>query len=647
MHTPTPLTAIVDLLELQHLDLAPDASRVAYSVSPAGQVGERHLTTLHVIPTNGDSTPTDLTDVEAHYQQPTWSPDGSRLAVLADRDEAGRAQIWLLTPGLTNPQVVSALPAGVRAFAWSPDGRTLACTGLRTASPDRSAAIVVDDEPRAALWLIDVATGAASARIVSPDGWHVGGYVSRGFEWLPDGSGLIVLAGRSARTNDRIRSAIYHLALDGAFTHIADVEGATRDPLPSPDGTALALIAADGHIPARWALQVMPLGGGASRLVLPDFDGTVDGVTWLSDSQRVVAQISVHQESKLATVDTETGDVQWHPQPNDARGEMIGNASIRAKAYAQAYGWASDTSAGDIWFRSTRPGAEPILTRLTDLNPWLREQTLGEVRQVAWAASDGMQIEGVLILPVGYTDGAVPLMTHIHGGPAGAWTHRCYLGWHDWGQMLAQRGMAVFLPNPRGSTGRGSAFLSAIVDSYGEPDLHDILAGIDHLVTEGIADPKRLVVGGWSGGGYLTNRMITHDAARERFRCAIAGAGVSNWISFLGTADIRDVFSRYVTEPAHDPEPAWALSPVRLISQVSTPTLYLQGEADPRVPVGQSFEMYAGLRVRGVETQMVLYPGARHDIFMRGQQLDLLERVIRWYCEHLDLDPLLDDATSA
>ena len=86
---------------------------------------------------------------------------------------------------------------------------------------------------------------------------------------------------------------------------------------------------------------------------------------------------------------------------------------------------------------------------------------------------------------------------------------------------------------------------------------------------------------------------------------------------------------------------------MRLISQVSTPTLYLQGEADPRVPVGQSFEMYAGLRVRGVKTQMVLYPGARHDIFMRGQQLDLLERVIRWYCEHLDLDPLLDDATSA
>jgi dipeptidyl aminopeptidase/acylaminoacyl peptidase len=244
-----------------------------------------------------------------------------------------------------------------------------------------------------------------------------------------------------------------------------------------------------------------------------------------------------------------------------------------------------------------------------------------------------MGIEGLLILPVGYQEGErYPLLTHIHGGPASAWTWKLYAGWHDWGQIMAQRGFAVFLPNPRGSTGRGVEFLCAIVNSYGEPDFDDIMSGIDHLIEEGIADPERLVVGGWSGGGYLTNVAVTRT---DRFKAAISGAGTSNWISDLGTLDIRNVFTRYVGNIEDDPELAWRLSPIRNIRNARTPTLILTGDGDPRVPPAQSYEMYEGLKAVGVEAKLVLYPREPHSIMERNHQIDLLERVVDWFERHL------------
>ena len=175
----------------------------------------------------------------------------------------------------------------------------------------------------------------------------------------------------------------------------------------------------------------------------------------------------------------------------------------------------------------------------------------------------------MLILPVGYAAGQrYPLLTDIHGGPMGAYSHMLYAGGHAWGQFLAQRGYAVLLPNPRGSSGRGTAFLSAITDCYGEPDWQDIMAGIDHVIEQGIADPEQLVVGGWSGGGYLTDSPITHT---DRFKAAVSGAGIANWVSFQGTSDIRGVFDRYLGRIDEDPETAWRLSPIRMIANAKTP----------------------------------------------------------------------------
>jgi dipeptidyl aminopeptidase/acylaminoacyl peptidase len=271
--------------------------------------------------------------------------------------------------------------------------------------------------------------------------------------------------------------------------------------------------------------------------------------------------------------------------------------------------------------------------RLTDLNPWMRDFEFGETRELRWASTDGMAMQGLLILPVGYQAGQrVPLLTHIHGGPCSAWTHRLHATWHNWGQFMAQRGYAVFLPNPRGSSGRGTQFLCEIVGCYGEPDWEDINSGIDYLIEQGIADPEQLVVGGWSGGGFLTNWAITHS---DRFKAAVSGAGIANWVSFQGTADVRSVFDRYLGPVDREVETHWRLSPIRTIADATTPTLILYGEADQRVPVSQGYELYEGLKSRGVETQLVAYPREPHGIGERKHQLDLLQRVIDWYDRHL------------
>jgi dipeptidyl aminopeptidase/acylaminoacyl peptidase len=286
-------------------------------------------------------------------------------------------------------------------------------------------------------------------------------------------------------------------------------------------------------------------------------------------------------------------------------------------------------SHGDVYVADLGGPAKKV----TDLNPWTRDYQWGETRELSWTSTDGLDIEGLLILPVGYQEGTrYPLLLHIHGGPCGAWTTHLFANWHDWGQFLAQRGYAVLMPNPRGSSGRGSEFLCGITGCYGEPDFEDLMTGVDYVIEQGIADPDQLVVGGWSGGGFLTNWTITHT---DRFKAAISGAGISNWVSFQGTADVRSVFDGYLGRVDEDPDTHWRLSPIRYIANAKTPTLILYGEADERVPVTQGYELYEGLKSRDVETQLVAYPREPHGLAERKHQLDLLGRVIAWYDGHL------------
>lgn len=256
------------------------------------------------------------------------------------------------------------------------------------------------------------------------------------------------------------------------------------------------------------------------------------------------------------------------------------------------------------------------------------ELAVGETRTVRWKSVDGLEIQGILILPVGYTEGErVPLITWVHGGPAWLYTHAYQAGGRGL-QMLAGAGYAVFLPNPRGSNGWGVPFLEQNIGDFGGKDYEDIISGIDALVGQGLVDPERLGIGGWSYGGFMTAWAISQTT---RFKAAIVGAAITNWRSFHGAAHIG-LWDR-VSMRANPYELGGLYdqrSPISFVEHVTTPSLVLHGERDRIVPVDQGYEWFRALKDRGVPVEMVVYPREGHGISEHLHQLDRLRRWLAW-----------------
>jgi dipeptidyl aminopeptidase/acylaminoacyl peptidase len=202
------------------------------------------------------------------------------------------------------------------------------------------------------------------------------------------------------------------------------------------------------------------------------------------------------------------------------------------------------------------------------------------------------------------------------------------MGAHNWGQALAARGYAVLLPNPRGSTGRGGEFTRSNRYDFGGGDYNDIMAGVDHLIARGIADPDRLGVCGWSYGGFMTAWVVGQTT---RFKAAVAGAPPTNWVSKIGTTDIGPANAWNIGLVHQEPDQVWERSPIRYVGKVTTPTLLVGGDADKRVPITQAQEFHWGLKGTGVETELVIYPRQKHGFHERAHQLDLAQRVCDWF----------------
>ena len=632
------------------IQLSPDGQQVAYVTGLLSKEEGPPASTIWLVAASGGPS-RRLTAGETGDGSPRWSPDGKHLAFVSDRKERGKPQLYLLDLAGGEAVRLTEHEGGAGGQQWSPDGALLAYTSMSAQSDDEKEhrkehdELVLDEwTKRAGLYVIDVPADAASlapdalpeARRVTPQDRNVGGFVDGGFNWAPDSQGFVVVASNSPRAEDLTTPEMLLVDLKGETTSLGSYDFFST-PKFSPDGSTLAFIGPEDVIPATGVLQTMPAQGGERTLLMQGYENTFQGCDWLPDGDRLLALSEEGQRNRMVVVDPESkelhaADAFKHLDHPVTFGSWFGPAYSLAKdGKTIAFVAAADATLGDIYVTTLDSAQAP--RKLTDLNPWTRDYEYGATRELTWTSTDGLEIQGLLILPVGYQEGTrYPLVMQIHGGPAGAWTHHLYANWHDWGQFLAQRGYAVFMANPRGSTGRGTAFLKGIVNCYGEPDWQDLISGVDQLIADGIADPDQLVVGGWSGGGFLTNWTITHT---ERFKAAVSGAGISNWVSFQGTADIRTVFNRYLGPVDTEPEGHWRLSPIRYIAKATTPTLILYGAADERVPVTQGYELYYGLKGLGVETKLVAYPREPHIIMERKHQLDLLTRVIDWFDSHL------------
>ena len=282
--------------------------------------------------------------------------------------------------------------------------------------------------------------------------------------------------------------------------------------------------------------------------------------------------------------------------------------------------------------REVSAGSPDGLIRVSDTRPELRGIAWGTQERLSWRAPDGLELDGVLVLPPGHgqADGPFPLVTMIHGGPYSRWADELMAGWWSWGQWLAAAGFAVFHPNPRGGQGHGQAFAAAVARAVGQDEWTDVLAGIDTLVADGVADPARLGIAGWSHGGFMAAWAVTQTG---RFRAAVMGAGIADWAIQVGAgeqgraeADLGGSFGWEGPGPyRHD-----QLSPISYAGNVTTPVLILHGEDDTNVPVGQAMYFHRALTQFGAEHELVTYPRENHSFTERAHQIDVLERARSW-----------------
>jgi dipeptidyl aminopeptidase/acylaminoacyl peptidase len=268
---------------------------------------------------------------------------------------------------------------------------------------------------------------------------------------------------------------------------------------------------------------------------------------------------------------------------------------------------------------------------VTDINGWARGKATLLKQPFRWKGAGGMEMEGLLVKPAGVQPGKkVPLLTIVHGGPAGSFADNFSVRRGAYPiQLFAQIGFAVFTPNPRGSGAYGEEFRAANVRDWGEKDYEDIMSGIDALVAQGVADPNRLGIMGWSYGGFMTSRVITKT---KRFAAASVGAGVTDTFSFVGTTDIPPFLRSYFGAwPWEDSAMYASHTAIFNVKGVTTPTLIQHGESDARVPISQGWELYVALKEQKVPVEFVTYPRQGHGFVEPKLIRDAMRRNIDWF----------------
>jgi dipeptidyl aminopeptidase/acylaminoacyl peptidase len=650
--SPTPrklvLSDLHQLREVSAPEMSPDGVWVAYTVSSADTVTDRSDSDLWMTSWDGKRT-VRLTTSKSSEGTPRWSPDGRYLAFLSDRDDPRDVQqVWLLDRTGGEAERVTNLPGGVSEYAWSPDSRRLA---LIAADPDPDSPagadsgkkttprpIVIDrfhfkedetgylDDQRDHLYLFDLTS--RKAEILTP-----GSYTEGSISWSPDGRSLAFV---SRRRPDFDRTNNWDLYVVAATPGAAPRQLTTfsgpdmdpgwggRPPAWSPDGKYLAYVQGGPLKLIYYAgqkLAVVPVAGGSERVVTPALDRNVLSPTWSADGTRILFMLEEDRVMQLASVAAAGGSVQ----PLTGGRRTVGDYSVGRGGKVALL---ASTPATPHEVFALEGGELRPLSRQNE--PWLRSVQLAPVEEISFRSRDGTPVNGFLVRPHGYRQGTrVPTVLKIHGGPVWQFYNEFNLEW----QLLAAEGFAVVAANPRGSSGRGEKFSTAIWADWGNKDGQDVLAAVDYAVAQGVADSTRLGVGGWSYGGILTNQVIARDT---RFKAAISGAGQSNALAGYGTDQYVREYEAELGTPWSNTEAWMRVSfPFFHADRIVTPTLFLCGEKDSNVPLLNSEQMYQALKSLGRETQLVIYPGEYHEIRKPSYERDRLQRYVDWYRKYL------------
>ncbi|HET6583912.1 MAG TPA: S9 family peptidase, partial [Nannocystaceae bacterium] len=563
---------------------------------------------------------------------PQFAPDGESIAYLGRREGESTTQVYRIAIAGGEAERLTDTRTSVRELEWSPDGNAIAYTTEVEPTAEEKAAKIAGrdwklgdvDGTRRQLFVLTL--GDDEAKAVTPREFHV-----ERFRWSPRGDAFALVGGERADVDATMMyGGVFEVARAGGVPQrLCPTQGKLGTLAWSPDGSTVAFLgASDLHDPTPGVVFTVPAAGGKARARTLAYAGTGQWLAFTGNdtlvvlanegTQSAVQRLSLRDDA-LARV-TKDGPV-CHDVDVARQGTVLACAGDTAEHPAE------------LFVGSTRGGK---LRRLSHSNPQLERKRLGAQQVVKWNGPDGLEIAGVLTKPVGWSARTrYPLVVLPHGGPEGI----SLAGWNTRAgypaQLFATRGYMVLEPNYRGSSGRGVAFGKADQKDLGGKEFADVLAGIDMLVEQGLVDPERVGMGGWSYGGYFSGLAATQHT--KRFRAAMVGAAITDWMSFTGTTEIEHENSlvHWNLWPYDEHELAWMRSPMAHTKGAKTATLVVHGLDDSRVPPEQAKELYRALRHAGVTTELVLYPREGHGLAERAHQIDFVGRYLDWFDEHL------------
>jgi dipeptidyl aminopeptidase/acylaminoacyl peptidase len=570
---------------------------------------------------------------KAHYGHLAWSPDGRKLAYLCDREKPGQFQIYLSGLDGRPPRRVTNLSGFVAHLHWSPDGKQLSFLFIenasRAAGPTQAAAretgVIEESAEEQRLVLLDLSSGELHP--ITPADLYIYEY-----EWSPDGKQLTATAAHGSGDNNWYIAQLYTIdAATKSMKSIYKPPLQIAEPHWSPDGRTIAFIA--GLMSDEGAtggeIYTIPAAGGEPKNITPGIQASPHWLTWLPSGAEILFSEIIDGESGLAKISLSDGKVAqlWKgPETIVSEGGRL-SVSLARDGNTSALVRQSYHRPPEIW-------AGPIGSwkQITHANENVRGPILGEAKSIHWQ-SDSFTVQGWLLYPRDFDPAKkYPLLVAVHGGPAWARLPAWPAVSFDL-SLLSPEGYFVLFPNPRGSYGQGERFTQANVKDFGYGDFRDIMAGVDEVLRTAPVDKNRCGIAGWSYGGFMTMWAVTQT---NRFRAAVAGAGICNWQSYYGENGIDQWMIPYFGASVYDDPAVYAKSsPITFIKKVKTPTLVLVGERDVECPTPQSYEFWHALKTLGVKTQLVVYKDEGHSIANQEHRRDILRRTVKWMNENL------------
>jgi len=627
---PAVATAQTGVRRFTHVALSPNGKRVAW-IGP-GPSADRSVQVVSL--TDAAFHPSALAVSEADSASESelaWAPDNARLAVFGTANH-GSAALWIFdSSGAARRKVI---PGALHDIRWSPDGTRIAAlysspeeqANSPVAATPRDTGVMDSHIDRQHLAIIDPASGEMKV-IGAPDV-----YVYE-YDWAPDGAHFVVTQARGSGNNNWWVAKLSAMdASSGELRQIAAPKHQIASPRWSPDGSTIAYIGglmSDQGVTGG-DLFVVPAAGGVPRNVTPRLKSSIASFSWTGP--REVLTVGYAQgSSQVATIDTKTGTptVAWTGDEHLSIGTNSGVAGVSPSANGEVMAAVHESFAGapDVWI--TTSGTHRQLTHFNSAVT----SALGKAVSVKWK-SDSFNVQGFLVYPSEFdSTKKYPMIVQVHGGPSSSVKPLFYAP-DSYEALESQAGYFVFLPNPRGSYGQGEAFTRANIKDFGHGDLKDVMAGVDEVLKKyPMIDGKRMGLRGWSYGGFMTMWAVTQT---NRFKAAVAGAGISNWLSYTGENGISEWMVPFFGATAYENKLVYdKSSPINFISRAKTPTLVVVGERDAECPAPQSIEFWRGLQHVGVPTQLVIYPDEGHGFVQPDHVRDVRERTVKWMDAYL------------